>query len=266
MAKPFWQIVKELGILVGILVIAFFILDKTTSIFKSAPKNQSPTMVNVPDKSQDFPDATGGQEDPKITDLIKQPYQSRNVYDPKIYKEDSINIALKGDFEDAMLYVETNIENDVENFLYLGFGTLNGTWGVDRLDGNRITYDLDTDFTKKDNSRSIDLMNDIRLSNNSRDVEKGLGGSKFRTPWNYIQPPATKENASLVNVVASLYDETGVWGSQIIKMQILYHCADTDPNCRVDVCKKGLVGSACLDSIFGKGSGTNYGKFFSSKK
>lgn len=250
--------------LAGSLVWGTLFVVKTLTTRNLTSKPQDKPIVHVPDKSQEIPsnDGTGGQEEPKIADLINTTYISRNVYDPKIYNADSINIALKGEFEDAVLYIETNITNDLLNFLYLGFGTINGTWGVERIDNGSIQYDLGSEFTKNDSIKNIDLMTDIKLSNTIKDIDKKLGGFKLKTPWDYTQPQTSKNNGSVVNMVASLYDENGNWGSEITKMQILYHCKDSNPGCKVDICPKNTTGSACLDTLFGKGSGDNYGKFY----
>jgi hypothetical protein len=260
MAKPIGQVAKELSILVGILVAAFFILDHTTSIFK--PEQKPQVVINVPDKTEDIYDGTGGPEEPKVADLVTTTFQSKNVYDPKIYEEQSIKVAFKGEFEDAALHIEGTLSNDDLNFLYLGFGTVNGTYGADRLNVGQLRYDDGAAFNTKNNplNISIDLMSDIKLSNSLRDVKQKFGTSKTRKLWDYIQPPADKKYGSIVKMVAGIYDENGEFGSQIDKIQIFYHCKDTDPNCQVGMCPRNVLGSVCLDNLFGKGAGDKYGK------
>lgn len=254
-----------IGLAGSIIFGSIFLVKKVSNKYFADDTTNKPPIVNVPDKTE-WNDNVGGQEEPEKVDLITKPYTSRDVYQSKIYTADSIDVAVKGEFADAVLYIETNITNDTLNFLYLGFGTLNGTWGVDRLNSGQITYNPGSEFTKEDSSRSIDLMTEIKLSNTMRDVKTGLGGSKSKRLWDFIQPPANKNNGSVVNMVASLYDAEGTWGSEITKLQILYHCADTDPNCQIVVCPKGIPGSACLTNAFGPASAKNYTNIFNKKK
>lgn len=86
----------------------------------------------------------------------------------------------------------------------------------------------------------------------------------MRKLWDYVRPPADKNNGSVVNMVVALYDENLNFGSEITNLQILYRCKESDPNCEVIVCEKGKYknGTACLESVFGKGSGKKYGNYY----
>ncbi|GEM_PF-6696957 len=250
----------ETIILLVVFVLAFLFLDKNTNIFNN--KNKI-LVADVPDKAQPIYDGTGGEVDPKVVDLVTSTVTLHNLFDPKIYSSSSIDVAFKGDFDTVELHVEGNISNDLKNFLFIGFGTINGTYGVDRINSSQIQYDPDSVFTKdKPLNLSIDLMSQIKLSNSSREVAQGSNTSKSRRLWDFVQPPVDKNSASKVNLVVGVYNENGNFDSQITKLQILYRCKESDPNCEVNVCPKGKYpnGSTCLDNLFGKGSGKKYGK------
>lgn len=255
----------ETIVLVVVFVVAFVVLDRYTNLFGDKKENN---MANVPDKTQDINDGYGGPEEPKIADISTTTIESINLYDPKNYENSSTNVAFKGEFETAELHIEGSIKNDFINFLFIGFGTTNGTYGVERLSQNQIKYEPDAVFSKDEAiNLSIDLMSEIKLSNSIREIKQGSGSSKSRRLWDFIQPPSNINDASKVKLVVGFYDQNGSFeGSEITKLQILYRCKESDPNCKVGLCSRQKFpdgkGSACLDELFGAGSGNNYGNYF----
>lgn len=255
-----WELAKGMFVISSI---GFVFLWITFSLFIDKGDEPPKLVDNIITVPTTTPDGIGGQEDPQIADLITTTLLSKDIYNFNTYKSESIDVAFKGEFETAELRVEANVNDDFRHFLFIGFGTTNGFYGVDRISAGEWQYDPDTAFTKEDSIKNIDLMSQVKLSNSAKEVQSGFSPSKLRRLWDYIWPPVSDLNGSIVNTVVSLYNpEEGKFDSEISKLQILYRCKDSK-KCEVNICSdKKELGSACLDRLFGKGSGDNYGKKF----
>lgn len=271
MEKSFGQTAKELGVLVGILLISFIILDNTTTIFKTdkTPQDKIPLKVQVPDPSGDY-DGTGGPEEPKKLDLLGNNISYKPSWDvylsSTVYNKEAEAVALYGTFASAEFIVKGEITNDKDNFLSINIGKAGGVYGVDRLRGNYLEVVYENALFNKRNpiDIAIDLLSpSTLLSVTGKDLSLGKDGHNSYYLWQYIQPPP--ESGTIVKVLFVPFSKDGVIGeTSLTKIEFQYRCQEKG-SCRVALCDKEQRWSDCLEKKIGKGTSASVVKFFNSR-
>lgn len=206
--------------------------------------------------------------------LIDKPYTpSGDVYDnKKIYDNTVPRVGLIGEFEIAALMINGEINNDKLNFISINIGETSGTYGVERLNRNKLNLNSikysDALLTKGHDNKFevvIDLVGNIILSTTGREYLSGYGKSKDISLWDSIKPTPEKDYASLARMYALTYDENGYYGdgSKITKLTFIYACKAGNDSCGAVVCERNYdPGNTCLIDKFGQNTDIKYNNYF----
>jgi len=251
MEKPFKQLAKELLTLVGILVVAFIVLDKTTSIFHDSNANLVKVPIIVSPVKDNSPDSQY-----KETVLISEdsPYvPNRNLLqDKNLFLKDMTDIAMVGKFLEAELIIQGSVENNLLNFLSINIDYTSGVYGVEDTTCN---FQENCAFKNKDGiNLTVDLMDKTLLS-----------GNRIKL-WNAIQPQPNSGKASIAKILVLPFDQNSSPSSKITSLKIKYRCEES--GCQIMKCDKSKYSTLsasdaeyqCAVDNFGKEAAKNLSK------
>jgi hypothetical protein len=269
MEKPFGQLVKELGTLVFILVLAYIVLDKTTNIFVSTRPGQISSGgkvvdINIPDYN-----STGGLDNPKVLDILEK----EKTYIPSVdvftknYKKEAKRIALSGKFITADFVIEGKTNNKKDNVLSVNLGNISGIYGISRLKSKGVVISDDKAIfnNEKPLNIDIDLMAQTRLSATLKELNNGItSGYKDLYLWQHIEPPP--ESGTVMEFLFVPFAQDGVIGeTTITKLEFQYRCEE-EGKCNVALCDSTESNTQCLQKKIGAEAAQNYGMYFKKVK
>jgi hypothetical protein len=169
---------------------------------------------------------------------VKDIYTNRTSYDANTFR-----LALKGEFKDVSLKIKAKTANDLKNFLSVNVGTFSGV------------YLKDTIFDKE---------NPLEVSLDLKNSEKFTKSDNVFL-WDYVTPKPTKNDATIVRLYATVFDEKGIYAdnSEVVEFKLNYTCSDDDSECKAVICNDNAKsGGSCLIENFGVEATKNYIDYF----
>ena len=249
-----WAIVVFVSVItitITIIQLVGWGLDSLKSNYALSDKAETPIEDTPPIiKEEVFKDI----EKIEILPLISSPYTpSKDVFSSiDIYKNESIVIALSGNFEKAELHVKGKVFDKGKHFISINYGNESGTFNATRLSEKSLDINSTEErggiFTKDEPlDFKINLLGETTLATTKSEFELTKQVVKFVKLWDSNLLPPT-----VIRVLIAPFNEYGYFGGVTIEeINFEYSCNNNNNNCGIVLCQKDKMFTECLTNNFG---------------
>lgn len=234
-------ILAIISIFIGV-TLTFIIQNRShggdNNINVQAPDINVPANVNTP-AVEDFQKFS-----------ISDPYTIySNPYDD--YSNNAFRLAIEGQFKDLFFDVNGVITDGQQKFVSLNFGLTSGILNAVRQNENHLDYEKTLAqrgvFTSYVDF-SLNLLTPATLATSKDEFLSTKKQSKSVIFWDSISP-----TPNVFTMLIAPFNANGSYGGVAIeRIELRYRCDGSKDSCRIALCNKEDLFTACLEKKFGK--------------